>query len=116
MQRYECVPWDIRRADMKQNPEGEWARFDDVQAKIARLTAERDAAIKVLSEAATAPPIDPDAQKALDQLLAKVREDSFREAAAEDYCTDTPDLAGRGRSVGIKGRILALLNEGVPPL
>lgn len=51
-------------------------------------------------------PIDPDAQKALDKMLAKAREDAIREAA--DIVSKNRDISGWVSH----DAILALLNEG----
>lgn len=53
-------------------------------------------------------PIDPDAQQALNQLLAKAREDAIREAAHLIEC-DGDALGGKS---GAAKAILALLNDG----
>ena len=53
MRKYEMVEYtDGPR--MAQREEGEYVLYDDAKAKIARLAAERDDAIKALSEAAKA--------------------------------------------------------------
>ena len=45
--------------------------------------------------------------------LARVRAEAMREAAdaVEDYCSDMPDLAGHGHSVGLKDTILARADQ-----
>lgn len=53
-------------------------------------------------------PIDPDAQKALDQMLAKAREDAIREAAGA-MKPMLRSMLSRGQAAQT---ILALLNEG----
>ena len=47
---------------------------------------------------------------------ADARAEALREAAdvVEDYCSDMPDLAGHGHSVGLKDAILALIPETKP--
>ncbi len=58
-----------------------------------------------------------DAQAALDARINAAREEGWvmglREAAdtVEDYCSDMPDLAGHGHSVGLKDAILAKIKE-----
>lgn len=55
-----------------------------------------------------------DAQASLDKMLAEARLEGWRagrDAAtdcAEDYCSDMPDLAGHGHSVGLRDAIRAL--------
>ncbi|SEN50188.1 hypothetical protein SAMN04489859_100877 [Paracoccus alcaliphilus] len=68
---------------------GEWINIDDVRAL----------------------PIDPDAQKALDKMLARAREDAIREAAHLIEC-DGDALGGKS---GAANAILALLNDGGQP-
>ena len=41
--RYSVEPWDIRRADMKRDPEGEYVRYDDYRAAISAM--QKDAAM-----------------------------------------------------------------------
>ena len=45
--------------------------------------------------------------------LARVRAEAMREAAdaVEDYCSDMPDLAGHGHSVGLKDTFLARADQ-----
>lgn len=63
---------------------------------------------ELLSRSIRALPIDPDAQKALDRMLAKAREDAIREAAHLIEC-DGDALGGKS---GAAKAILALLNDG----
>lgn len=130
--RFTFNPEDSRRPQrLRQSPEGEWVRYDDAQAKIDRLTAERDEAEaevervkgvleklseiamlhlkwrdQALAQAAAAAlemrkratvtyamysgvdltkrlnslPIDPDAQKALDRMLAEAEQRGYANA------------------------------------
>lgn len=165
MQRYEDT---VSRVDtgigsfteyrMKKSVQGSYVRYNDAQAAIARLTAERDQALaraaaaamemreraaehawnkrdlladaekkqidagltgrdyygrrleaELLSRSIRALPIDPDAQKALDKLLAKSREDAIRLSAsiAESWkAFDGEDYRP------VESVILALLNDG----
>lgn len=124
MQRYD---WNSEDGYMARYDDGLYVLHSDAQAEIARLTAERDQALARAADAAMEMrdraaqempttfsynhlsgrirtlPIDPDAQKALDRLLAKAREDAIREAA---------ELFTHIEAYPVKSRILALLNEG----
>lgn len=108
--------------------DGEFVLHSDAQAEIARLTAERDQALARAAAAAMemrdraakrieslgfsagfihSLTIDPDAQKALDKMLAKVRKDAIREAA--DLCKSP--FVGRCWE-DCHDAILALLTDG----
>ena len=171
MQRYHAAhncSWPIL--------DGEYVRYDDAQAEIARLTAERDQALARAAEitssatalaaaaamemreraassdlwlpliqeqsegewtqkqieqdadnfgaAVRALPIDPDAQKALDKLLAKAREDAIREMVmpvsfigswhkVTEWCEAEGEAVSAQTAWGeVKQAILTLLNEG----
>ena len=71
-----------------------------------------------LTELLLALPIDPDAQKALDKLLAKAREDSIREAAevCDNQINPSVEMSDpKDWAIGIdqcRDAILALINDG----
>ena len=61
-------------------------------------------------------PIDTDAQKALDRLLVKAREDALKEAAAEAGRPDEDDdRLDRQCRIIVREQIRALLNDGGQP-
>ena len=61
-------------------------------------------------ETITAQPHD---RSALDRIIAVTRAEAMHEAvdAVEDYCSDMPDLAGHGHSVGLRDAILSRADE-----
>lgn len=61
---------------------------------------------EMLSRSIRALPLDPDAEAALKRHDAALIERCAD--VVEDYCSDIPDLAGHGHSVGIKDAIRAL--------
>lgn len=86
-----------RCANIVEDEAGHWSENCNDSAVSDYLSAVR--AIRAI-------PLEPDAEAALKRHDAALIERCAD--AAEDYCSDMPDLAGHGHSIGIKEAIRAL--------
>ncbi|WP_407473482.1 hypothetical protein [Sulfitobacter sp. PM12] len=101
VERYSVEPWDIRRADMKPDPEGQYVRYDDHCAAIAAM---KEAGMDRLV-----------AEGQRCDAIASARNDALREAAGvcQEYSKDHGAGMFDVHSAECERRILALIKEPV---
>lgn len=112
--------------DQKERGSAQEPVSEDKDAIIARLTLERDNARALLGAAYAAGyvqaeaglPSHADRHVAAADALKAFRQEAYQDAAnaAEDYCSDMPDLAGHGHSTGIRDAIMLRAEEALAPV